>query len=699
MSSPSKPSARFAASDSFAASDTGGLEPDGTGEAGLDGAAGNGPAAPASSLESDEPPLSLPALLAQALFARAVQGECRPGAFSLSDLIIVEAPDRDWMQPVVEVAPKVLFGWRAPGHGERRPLQAPPPPFCVLECTDASERAQKALITEVADTMAEGRAVVLVTADLRATMPQQLRAAADHVLVLREPVDGWCQHLAEAATGSSADDSDEICGAIEFRQLKPSMLGLARRHGQSGADYLRRLASLVVPATGGPASISGTSLTLRQLHGMADIVAWGEALARDMAAYRADDLSWADMDRGALLSGPPGTGKTSVARAIAAHCRVEFIPTSYAEWQSSGSGHLGEVTRAMREVFAKARRAAPAILFIDELDSLPRRDQDARHAEWWRNLVNTLLQELDGVGGREGVVVIAATNYPDRVDPALRRAGRLDRELRVALPTPEDLENIFAVYFGDALAAGERRRLACLAVGHTGADVERWARGARRRARARGGKLGMADVLAEIVGNFSNYPPEYVKRVAVHEAGHAVVLMLHNPLSRPALILGRNGQIGGETFAGHVAPAAITDAEIDRHLTIMMGGRAAEQVICGHVSAGAGGPAGSDLACATRLAAKAEAALGLGSTGLAWADMADDKVFTHQMTTRPGLESAVQRRLQQAYTQAVAAIEQHRDLVEALAAALGEHRVLGPDDVDAIIGHRLSLEPPHGDYP
>jgi len=128
--------------------------------------------------------------------------------------------------------------------------------------------------------------------------------------------------------------------------------------------------------------------------------AWGLTLALDLADYRAGRLAWEDVDRGCVVHGPPGTGKTTFARAVAIKCDVELIVTSYGDWQKAGDGHLGDVHKALSAVFEQARNSAPVILFIDEIDSLPPRGSKSQHTEWYHTITNLLLAELDGANPR-----------------------------------------------------------------------------------------------------------------------------------------------------------------------------------------------------------------------------------------------------------------------------------------------------------
>src|SRR3546814_617433 len=150
-------------------------------------------------------------------------------------------------------------------------------------------------------------------------------------------------------------------------------------------------------------------------------------------------LRWEDVDCGVLLSGPTGVGKTMFAGALARTCGCPLVSASLGEWQAAG--HLGDLLKAMRRTFDEARKCAPCILFIDEIDSFGDRAAfDRHHRDYGIPLVNAFLEELDGVRGRAGVVVVGATNDPERIDPAIRRPGRLDRTIELGLPDAEALQ-------------------------------------------------------------------------------------------------------------------------------------------------------------------------------------------------------------------------------------------------------------------
>ena len=215
---------------------------------------------------------------------------------------------------------------------------------------------------------------------------------------------------------------------------------------------------------------------------------FAEDLIEDIRAAQTGRIPWSAVDSGLLLIGAPGTGKTTLARAIAKDCGVKFVVASAAKWQSAGAldAHLS----AMRADFAEAHRYAPAILFIDEIDSIGSRENlDDRNAVYQTEVINALLEQIQGINTTGSVIVIGATNYLEKVDPALRRSGRLDQVVEIPLPNIDGLQQIFEYYLaryreeGGEVGRVDTHALAQLTFGLTGADVESFIRGAARRAR------------------------------------------------------------------------------------------------------------------------------------------------------------------------------------------------------------------------
>lgn len=187
---------------------------------------------------------------------------------------------------------------------------------------------------------------------------------------------------------------------------------------------------------------------LHQFYGIDKIKEWAADIKDYLSEIHQDESTkkypgWNSLQSKVIFSGAPGCGKTSVAEAIAYDCNIKFIPTSYAEFQSSGTGHLGDLTVAMKKKFEEARKNAPCILFIDELDSFSSRIEASQHKDWNIKVINALLEEVDGAKDNDGVIMIGATNFLSRIDPALRRSGRLGKAFEIALPNHTALAEIY----------------------------------------------------------------------------------------------------------------------------------------------------------------------------------------------------------------------------------------------------------------
>jgi cell division protease FtsH len=431
-----------------------------------------------------------------------------------------------------------------------------------------------------------------------------------------------------------------------------------------------------------PEVLRPVSPLLAQLCGMEEARRWGEALAHDLKLYIERRIPWSEVDKGALLHGPPGTGKTIFAKALAATCNVPLVATSYADWQRTREGHLGDVQKAMHEAFRLAKKHAPCILFIDELEAVSSREAGGSNQRWYTNIITALNEELQGISSREGVVVVAATNYPDRIDPALLRAGRLDTRIAISTPTVEELRGIIRFHLGDDLAGCDLGHLAVALVRSTGADVERIVRLARRAARKVERPLALQDLFDVLGEKMDDLEPGFLDRIAVHEAGHATVALLLRVSRRVGISLFRRGESSATTFFDPLLEA-VTRKVVERRISVALAGRAAEQALFGDVTAGAGGSDTSDLGTANSLAFSAVARWGLADTDqLWWMACAPEQIIV----THPELAAEAYRMLAAAYADALRLIEEHKARVRALADALLDRRALDHEDIVAILG-------------
>lgn len=192
-------------------------------------------------------------------------------------------------------------------------------------------------------------------------------------------------------------------------------------------------------------------LLVETLAGYGEAQTWVLNLKEDLSLWKRKRLDWADMSTKLLLSGPPGTGKTTFARAMCNSLQLPLLATSVADWLEPG--YLGDVLKRMSAVFNTAQEHCPAILFIDEVDGIGRRDGGgSRHYDdYWISLINRMLELLDGAIRSEGIIIVGATNRPHVIDPALRRSGRLETHIAIEPPNLDALEGIFAHHLGTDL--------------------------------------------------------------------------------------------------------------------------------------------------------------------------------------------------------------------------------------------------------
>jgi MoxR-like ATPase len=429
---------------------------------------------------------------------------------------------------------------------------------------------------------------------------------------------------------------------------------------------------------------------LAQLHGLGEAREFAEDLIADIHAAMAGTLPWSQVDRGALLVGAPGTGKTTLAKAIAKDCGIKFIQASASGWMAEGVS-LGPHIAAIRRTFSEARDYAPAILFIDEIDSIGSRENFAgdHNSIYQTEVVNAVLEQIQGLDPAAPVFIIGATNHEESVDPALRRAGRLDRVIRIPRPNSAALDHIYRYYIA-GLEGGipvdpglDTLALARLSVGLTGADVERVVRGAARRARKAGRALSQTDVIDEITNKprgseaILTLTPADIERTATHESGHALALFLS---------ASKGADIGFVTIVprdngtlGFVAPLPDERVHLTRHdyeeqLDVFVAGRAAEELKYGKDGVSSG--ASNDLESATVLVTRMVTQLGLAGSGkLMWSD-------TMSTADRALAETA----MSQSYDRALKKLKRHRPQLDRLARALIDRQELTGDEARAILG-------------
>jgi len=525
---------------------------------------------------------------------------------------------------------------------------------------------------------------IVVMASDHECIPPEIRFAADIIIdvppVSPRDLKEACKTVLEIdITATQAKEALKAPWQLLLRTLRP---------GRPIDDVLSRLKNIpVVSETHAPKSGTGDSMKLKEMHGYGPAKEWGLQLAGDLADWRDGRISWDDVDKGLLLSGPPGIGKSVFARALALQCGVKLIVTSLGQWQAKG--HLGDLLSAMRTDFARAKNMAPCIMLIDEMDSFgDRATFTDRNKDYSTQVVNALLECLDSLDGREGVVVIAATNNPDQIDAAILRAGRIDRHIALELPDGDTRLAIIKQISGIVLSDEAAVRIRQTTVGSSGADLAKMCREARRRARQDRRPVDDADLVVGLP-KLTRVEGEFRRHVAVHEAGHTLVgwrlgagEFLGTTIFDWINPTVSNQRVGMATFRLPGAGARMRQHHLDR-IACLLGGIAAEEMVLGEFSDGAGGDDASDLGMATTLATALEAQLGLGER-LRYSAVSDVGDWERLRRVDVKLAARVDKVMREQFDRAKEILSNDKKLHAAIADVLFQFGKLSPDDLEGM---------------
>jgi len=420
--------------------------------------------------------------------------------------------------------------------------------------------------------------------------------------------------------------------------------------------------------------------------GFGEASRWARNLREDLADWRAGKIGWPEIDKGILIYGPSGTGKTMFAKALATSLDVHLVATSVTRWQSAKDGHLGDLLKAMYAAFTEAKENAPCLLFLDEFDSIGSRNRlPARWENYSMQVINGLLECLDGAAGREGVIVVGACNFPDRVDPALLRSGRLEKHVHFPLPDACSRMEIFEGYLPH-LASDERLRKASEKMaGKTGADINQIVRGARRLARKGRREVTVADIefLMPTVQRMSD---DELFRVAIHESGHVIIADLLDIGTVHAVEVydydtsyPSEPHTHGLTMVEHRNRLVTPKASMLADIAMLLAGLAAEELLLGDRSNSAGGGSNSDLDRATKLSMELVTIYGLGNS-LASSFDAIDRIGMHELWRDQALREDVNRVLQSEFRRVKDMLNSRKRELLTMALALKERKTLaGPE--------------------
>ncbi len=398
--------------------------------------------------------------------------------------------------------------------------------------------------------------------------------------------------------------------------------------------------------------------------------------------------------RGVLLSGPPGTGKTLLAKALAGECGIHFIAATGSDFSSM---FLGMGILRVKSLFRKARKHSPCILFIDEIDGLGRRtaNEGGNAAESEGNrIINQLLAEIDGFANDSGIIVIGATNYPERVDAALTREGRFDRKIPLSLPTVADREALFRLY-GEKIAeadAIDHAQLGRLTIGLAPAAIAYIVNHAALVAAKRAAeKVEMCDFLEAIeVCRIGEKPLTATPlteaerdRIAVHEAGHALVGYLLDVGNIEKVTIVPRGPSLGVTMITPISDQRLyVRSFLESRIKMLLGGRAAESIRYNECSSGAA----QDLKEASKIALSMVATLGLGDEGNLFNIEA-----LNDMNLRPDMSEPIARAellLRRLGEECEQLLQAHRHAFDAIVATLLAKESIDGDELAQIIDAR-----------
>ncbi|ACS54505.1 AAA ATPase central domain protein [Rhizobium leguminosarum bv. trifolii WSM1325] len=433
-----------------------------------------------------------------------------------------------------------------------------------------------------------------------------LQLAADVIVNILPPT---ARHVIAARKVLGVEDVDMPLAEAIAQQSAEIVIGLTARNSLKGLDIATLTKPIAVPER---------SHKLSELPGYGPARPWVDAIKQDVADWREGKLPWTDVDRGILLLGAPGTGKTLFATALANELGFDLVLTSVGAWQGSNNGYLGDMLAAMSKSFADATARRGAVLLVDELDAIgDRATMRGDHAFYEGNVIGRFLELTTHALEQPGTIIVGATNYGHLIDNAVLRSGRLEKHVYLELPEDEERAEILAYHFNQALPAKDLREITDKLRLVTPADLEKLARAAKRAARIRKGLLSIQDVKAILPAQVP-LPEAVVHRICVHEIGHALMAMASGSADvisirvESHMVEGQFVQDGGRLHYKIHNEALPSDKDLLAKIRIMLGGTAAEEVVFGNRSIGAGGVEGSDLDQATRLAYRLVGSYGLG---------------------------------------------------------------------------------------
>ncbi|KIJ24421.1 hypothetical protein M422DRAFT_62338 [Sphaerobolus stellatus SS14] len=435
--------------------------------------------------------------------------------------------------------------------------------------------------------------------------------------------------------------------------------------------------------------VEGKTVTFDDVHGVDE----AKEELKEIVQFLKDPESFATLGgrlpKGVLLTGPPGTGKTMLARAVAGEAGVPFLFASGSEFDEM---FVGVGAKRIRELFATARSKQPAIIFIDELDAIGSK-RNPKDQHYMKQTLNQLLVELDGFQQSEGVIIIAATNFPQTLDPALVRPGRFDRKITVPLPDVKGRVQILKHHMKNVTTAEDIdvTILARGTPGFSGADLQNMVNQAAIKASRDGSRVVLPrhfewakDRIIMGAEKRSMYiPPDAKKLTAYHEGGHALVAM-YTPGAMPlhkVTCMPRGGTLGHTALLPEDDSYSVSFKEYLAQMDVCMGGRVAEEIAYGPENVTSG--CHSDLSKATDVATRMVRYFGYSDKlGPVYYDEDNHAISPSKRTE---IDSEVKALVNAAQDRAKNLLIEKRGELDLLADALVEHETLDLEEVKKVI--------------
>ena len=407
----------------------------------------------------------------------------------------------------------------------------------------------------------------------------------------------------------------------------------------------------------------------------------------------------ASMPKGILLVGPPGTGKTMLAKAVAGEANVPFFSISGSEFVEM---FVGMGAAKVRDLFKQAKEKAPCIVFIDEIDAIgKKRDGQVGGNDEREQTLNQLLAEMDGFEGNNGVIILAATNRPESLDPALTRPGRFDRRVPVELPDLQGREAILKVHAKKIKVADQVdfHQIARMASGASGAELANIVNEAALRAVRNGRKYATQADLEEsievVIAGYQKKNAILTDRekwtVSYHEIGHALVAALQNhsaPVQKITIIPRTSGALGYTMQVEEGNHYLLTQEELENKIATYTGGRAAEEVVFGTSSTGAS----NDIEQATKLARAMITRYGMSPDfdmvaleSVTNQYLGGDSSLTCSMETQTEVDRQVVALVKREHAKATAILQENREKLDELAKYLYEQETITGEEFMEIL--------------